>query len=143
VFQHFLLPTDGSELSRTVTANGVRLVNSFHAKITGIGVGVTSKVAGGRGEVTRGADEFVHAAEQYVGVIANEARRHGVAHACFYVKGASVHGEIIETAIAKDGDSIFAASRGHRGFAGLLLGSQVIGRPGPRQGTRTRLPLRR
>jgi nucleotide-binding universal stress UspA family protein len=125
MYRHILLPTDGSELSRTVTRQGVELAKALGARVTGLCVVVESQVAGGLGEAMVGRDSAVQAAESYVAEIAAEAGRQGVPHECFYVKAANVAEEIVKVATERGCDLICMGSQGHRGLAGFLLGSDT------------------
>ena len=59
MYQHILLPTDGSELSAAAIRSGLQLAKLLGARVTGLSVVVEPLVAGGLGEVMRGRDEAV------------------------------------------------------------------------------------
>lgn len=126
MYQHILLPTDGSELSEKAIRNGIQLAKSLNAKVTGFHVVVETRVAAGLGKIMRGQEDAIEAAKQFLAVIADQAREAGVPCECFYVTGDSPHEEIIKAATEKGCDLIFMASHGRRGIAGLLLGSETV-----------------
>jgi nucleotide-binding universal stress UspA family protein len=126
VFKHILLPTDGSELSREGLRSGIELANLLGAKVTGLSVVVEPQVAGGLGEVMVGRDDAVRAAESFVAEIASKARQHNVPHECFYARAPAAAEEIAKVATERGCDLICMGSQGHRGLAGLLLGSDTI-----------------
>jgi nucleotide-binding universal stress UspA family protein len=125
MFQHILLPTDGSDLSGAAARNGVALAKLVGAKVTGLCVVLEHQVASGLGDVMRGQQDAVAAAESFLAVIAAEARGQRVPHECFYVKAPAIAEEIVKVAAARGCDLICMASHGHRGIAGLLLGSDT------------------
>lgn len=125
MFKHILLPTDGSELSETAARNGIALAKLLGAKVTGLCIVLEHQVAGGLGDVMLSQQDAIAAAESFVGAIAAEARRQGVPHECFYVKAPAIAEEIVKVATARGCDLICMASHGHRGLAGLLLGSDT------------------
>ena len=90
MYQHILLPTDGSELSGAAIRSGLQLAKLLGARVTGLFVVVEPLVAGGLGDVMRGRDEAVAAADSYLATLAREARQQGVPHECFHVKGSSI-----------------------------------------------------
>ena len=116
MYQHLLVPTDGSELSRTVTRRGVALAKALGARIAGLCVVIEPQVAGGLGDAMVGRDAAVQAAESFVAAIAAEAARHGVPHECFYAKAASVAEEIVKVATERGCDLICTGSQMHRGL---------------------------
>ena len=127
MFKHILLPTDGSELSNGAVEGGVRLAKALGARVTGLCVIVESQVAAGIGKALTGdRDLAVEAAEDFLGVIAREAKRSDVPHEIFHVRAAHAHEAILGTATARGCDLIHMASHGRRGIANLLLGSEAM-----------------
>ena len=125
MYQHILLPTDGSELSQAAIRSGLQLAKLLGARVTGLCVVVEPIVAGGLGEVMRGHEEAAQAANSYLAALAREARQQGVPHECFHVKGASIAEEIVRAATTRGCDLICMGSQGRHGLAGLLLGSDT------------------
>ncbi|MEK0084617.1 universal stress protein [Benzoatithermus flavus] len=126
MYKHILLPTDGSALSRKAIRTGVQLAKALEARVTGLSVVVESPVAAGIGKAASRGIEPVAAAESFVQVIAEEARRQQVPHECFYVQAEAPYAAVIRTATAKGCDLICMASHGRRGIRGLSLGSETV-----------------
>lgn len=125
MYQHILLPTDGSELSdRSITA-AIELAKRVGARVTGLTVVVDTLVAAGIGKSLRDPGEAVRAAESHLQVISDEAARQGVACECYYVVGSWPHDEIVKAAEAKGCDLIHVASHGKGLLAGFFLGSEA------------------
>ncbi len=108
MFQHILLPTDGSELSDGAVEGGVRLAKALGARVTGLCVIVESQVAAGIGKALTGDRGLaVEAAEEFLGVVAREARRSCVPqrscvpHWICHVRAAHAREAILGTAAAK------------------------------------------
>jgi nucleotide-binding universal stress UspA family protein len=123
MYQHILLPTDGSELSAAAIKSALQLAKLLGARVTGLCVVIEPLVAGGLGEVMIGHDHAVQAADSYLAALAGEARSQGVPHECFHVKGSSIAEEIVKAATTRGCDLICMASQGQHGLAGLLFGS--------------------
>jgi nucleotide-binding universal stress UspA family protein len=126
MYEHILLPTDGSRLSEEAVEAGVRLAKALGARVTGLHVIVESRVAAGIGKADRPASDHPEAAAaQHLRVVAEAAKRAGVPHEDFHVRAESPHEGIVAAAAARGCDLIFMASHGRRGIAGLLLGSET------------------
>jgi nucleotide-binding universal stress UspA family protein len=132
MYQHILLPTDGSDLSAAAAAQAVRLAKSCGAKITAVHVLPAYLVSpfGGYGA----EDEFVrkqfddnarNAAEGYFAPILQLARDAGVACEARAIDSEFAHDGIIQAARDWGCDLIFMASHGRRGIAGVLMGSET------------------
>ena len=127
MYQHILIPTDGSERSEKAIRSGVQLAKALGAKVTGLYVIVDTMVAIGLGESQlHGRQEAIEAAEAHLAVIGREARQLGVPHECYHAVHQSPYEEIIKVATTKGCDLIFMSSHGRRGVAGLLLGSETM-----------------
>lgn len=125
MFKHILLPTDGSDLSGAAARDGIALAKLTGARVTGLCIVLEHQVASGLGEIMRGQEDAIVAAESFLRTIAAEAQRQGVPHECFYVKAPTIADEIVKVATSRGCDLICMASHGHRGIAGLLLGSDT------------------
>lgn len=125
MYKHILLPTDGSELSLKAIQHGVALAKAVGAKVTGLSVVVPAHAPSGTGVAMLGDRVLQDAAEEFLSVIAREAREQGVEAECFYVTGASPHEEIIAAAEQRGCDLICMASHARTGLSGLLLGSET------------------
>ena len=127
MFKHILLPTDGSELSRSALKGGLALAKALGAKVTGVHVIVDTRVAVGLEKVMvpQLAELAKEAAEEYMREFSKEARLAGVPHEALYVHGDSPWEKIIDVANSSNCDLICMASHGQRGLTGVLLGSQT------------------
>lgn len=130
MFKHILIPTDGSEVAAKAIGAGVALAKEMGAKVTGLyaeepraphlhadGYAVEQQLLE---EFERRAREY---AERSVGEIEKAARAAGVAFEPVVKRSSRPYEAIIEAARDGSCDAIFMASHGHRGLAGLLLGS--------------------
>jgi len=130
MFKHILIPTDGSRLAAKAIKAGVEMAKEMGARVTGYcaqepvpthlygeGYVVDKEMAA---EFERRAREH---AETCVEEIAAAAKARGVPFTAMVTKSNVPSRGIIEAAQRRKCDVIFMASHGHRGLAGLLLGS--------------------
>jgi nucleotide-binding universal stress UspA family protein len=130
MFKHILIPTDGSRLAAKAIKAGVEMAKEMGAKVTGYcaqepvpthlygeGYVADKQMAA---EFERRAREH---AETCVEEIAAAAKARGVPFTSLVTKSAVPSRGIIDAAQRRKCDVIFMASHGHRGLAGLLLGS--------------------
>lgn len=136
MFDHLLVPTDGSELSKAAMAQAVQLARRAGARITVLHVqpsyyGSPDVAIYGEGLVLdpelserfRAANAAV--AESVLAEALEQARAAGVEATGETCVRPLVHEAILETARRHGCDLIFMASHGRRGLAGLLLGSET------------------
>jgi nucleotide-binding universal stress UspA family protein len=130
MFKHILIPTDGSDLAAKAIHAGVALAKEMGARVTGFhaeeprpihlhndGYRIEKELLA---ELDRRSHEY---AERSVARIADAAKAAGVAFESRIVKSVKPYQAIIDAATEQRCDVIFMASHGHRGLAGLLLGS--------------------
>ena len=130
MFKHILIPTDGSRLAAKAIKAGVEMAKETGARVTGYCAQepVPAHLYG-EGYVAdkRLAAEFERRAREHaetcVEEIAAAAKARGVPFTALVTKSSVPSRGIIEAAQRRKCDVIFMASRGHRGLAGLLLGS--------------------
>jgi len=130
MFQHILLPTDGSELSAAAIRQGIRLAKSIGAKLTGLCVMPTQIPFFYQKrmpkEALEEADQQVKKlAETYLAVVEQGAMEAGVAYDLVFENSEHPYDEIIRVAEEKGCDLIMMASHGRRGVQALLLGSET------------------
>lgn len=134
MFNHILVPTDGSELSRNAARIAAGLAKTVGAKITALHVippyslpvsdGMfTYDEAFSPDEYKRGTEK--HASEILASIQA-EAKTMGVECATAFVTAPAAWKAIIENAQSRQCDLVVMASHGRKGIAGLLLGSETI-----------------
>ena len=131
MFQHILIPTDGSDLSRKAVLYGVQLAKESHAKVTALTLTEPYRVASmdavlvsvGEDEYEEESRKVSDTALEHVKMAADAA---GVP--CDTVR--QVHDQpyraIVDVAHARGCDLIVMASHGRRGMAALLLGSETV-----------------
>ncbi len=132
MFRHFLVPTDGSQLSQKATRKAVDLAKEVAAKITfffakpdypvafyGEGALIDPTTPEKFAEIAdRQAQDILSQAE----AIAHEA---GVDCSSFSEVSDVPYQAIIKASEVAGCDLIFMASHGRRGISGLLLGSET------------------
>lgn len=129
---HILIPTDGSAASNHAIAHAVAMAKAFGARLTGLFVtpAPTPLVFEGMLPVDYMQPEehaalSARAAQRYLGVIEQAAQQAGVAFEGLRVTGEYPAEAILDTAAKHKCDLIVMASRGRRGLAGVLLGSET------------------
>lgn len=133
MYRHFLVPTDGSDLSRKAIDAAVSLAKSLGARITGFHVAMEPRldyfqelVPHNVVETWPWSEELAQRqSESYLSVISDRAAQAGVLCDCVSVTGTSPAEEIVKAAQRHGCDLIFLASHGRKGIAGLLLGSET------------------
>jgi nucleotide-binding universal stress UspA family protein len=128
MFTHILLPTDGTPLSASAIARGVRLAKATGARVTGLYVKPQFHVFTYRTEMLEDTREQyardcdAHAVE-YLAVVEKAARESGVPCATVSVSHDHPDEAILRIADERGCDAIVMASHGRRGVAGVLMGS--------------------
>ncbi len=135
MYQHILIPTDGSELSGRAVQQGVLLARELHAKVTGIKVTLSWKTFS-RGELFGSIGkkftedqynkEAAIIADNDLTVLSNAAKRANVEYNLLHVKDDYPYQAILRAVQTENCDLIFMASHGHRGVEGVLLGSETV-----------------
>jgi len=136
MFQHLLVPTDGSTMSEGTVKRAVRFAKEAGAQVTFFYAqesfyGRTDVALFGEGIAIDPSlnESFAKANADYANAILEEARRQAEEAGVACSTSTSVHPviyeAIIEAATANHCDLIFMASHGRRGLAGLLLGSET------------------
>jgi nucleotide-binding universal stress UspA family protein len=130
MFKHILIPTDGSETGAKAIQAGVKLAAEMGARVTGFhaeetrplhlhsaAYGVEKDLVA---EFDRRSREF---AERTVGEIGKAAKDAGVPFEPLIVRSSRPAQAIVDAAAQRKCDVIVMGSHGHRGLAGLVLGS--------------------
>ena len=132
MYQHILVPTDGSELANKAVAEGAKLANALGSKLTILAVLVPIHVFPDYGpEGERAADKarrealaFLEAeGRSRLGAAESVANSAGVIAEAVWVENIFPYEAIIATAKAKNADLIVMASHGRSGVKAALLGS--------------------
>lgn len=131
MYQHILIPTDGTPLSVDAVEKGMRFAHDAGAKVTVVSVVEPFHVVSTDSKQvmeTRSAYER-HArasAARYLGEAERQAKALGVRCELVQVEDEHPYKAIIETAANKGCDLIAMASHGRRGVAAMLLGSETV-----------------
>lgn len=132
MYQHLLVPTDGSELSTGAVRQAAQLAKSLNARITLLYVQPDYPrpiVGEGALVMPEQRDDYLRDAAALANSVLQEAtaevERNGVRNQCRTVVSDTPWQMIISTAEAERCDLIFMASHGRRGLAGLLIGSET------------------
>ena len=119
MYQHILIPTDGSELAHKAVVHGLSLAKEVGAKVTVLTVEAFN--------VDDASESRVKEAQEHAGSIldgiANEANAAGVKCETLQVIQHDPEMAIVNTAKERGCDLIVMASHGRSGIAAVLLGS--------------------
>lgn len=130
MFQHILLPTDGSNLSQVAIRKGVQFAKSVGARVTGVCVIPTQKYYLYLTEITEQlkeetAQQHRLQADRNLAFVAKAAGDAGVPCETFCETSDQAYASIIQVAEKRGCDLIMMASHGRKGVAGMLLGSET------------------
>lgn len=129
MFEHILIPTDGSDLSLEAVRRGLALAKALGAKVSAMTVQplLTDFIVEGVSITVSDADrrqmhtEFGHRLESARRIAAEE----GVALETIQVESREPWRAIMETSERIGADLIVMASHGRRGVSALVLGSET------------------
>ena len=129
MYQHILIPTDGSELAERAVTHGLSLAKFVGAKVTVIIV--VERLAGWLSFAeTATAEAFAKYTEQIkkynasvLDRVANAAKQAGVPCDTIQVQDVQPYEAIIATATDRGCDLIVMASHGRGGLSAVVLGS--------------------
>ena len=124
MYQHILIPTDGSEVAERAVTHGLSLAKFVGAKITVIIVEERLGVLGVSGlaqhgafsELTKLEEQIKKDATSVLDRVANAAKQAGVPCDTIQVEGVQPYEAIVATATDRLCDLIVMASHGHSGF---------------------------
>lgn len=130
MYNHILLPTDGSEVSNRAVDAGLELAKVLKARVYALHVilpfqslsYITQIIPESESSYT---EESVRWAERYLGDVRDKARQAGVPYDSDYVFDKHPCDAILRVAQEKGCDLIVMGSHGWRGFTKLLLGSET------------------
>ena len=132
IYQHILIPTDGSALSSKAVKDGVALAQALGAKVTFFTATSPFSSIGDLDHAFAGVPELVR--QQALSYLESEARNAlaaasaaaaaaGVEAGTFMTESNEPYEAIIAAAKSKGADLIFMASHGRRGVKAVILGS--------------------
>ena len=130
MFQHILIPTDGSDLSRKAVLYGVQLAKECGSRVTALTLTEPYRVASMDAVlVSIGEDEYEEESRRVSERALEQVRMAAAATGVSCDTIREVHDQpyraIIDAAHAKGCDLIVMASHGRRGVSALLLGSET------------------
>ena len=130
MFQHLLVPTDGSTLSRSTALEAVRFAKAAGAKITGFHampeLRLLAQHPGLPTETRVNFDQQARAqANEVLAFIKEAAQAEGVACDTVMATSDQPHEAILRAARDRDCDLIFMASHGRRGIEAWLVASET------------------
>jgi nucleotide-binding universal stress UspA family protein len=132
MYKHILIPTDGSDLSRSAAIDGVKLAQALGAKVTAFFAAPAPTPLVYEGFLPVGyttqeghAEMIDKTAAKYLGVIERACAKAGVACKSVHVTNEYPADAIMEAAKKYRCDLIHMGSHGRRGLSGVLLGSQT------------------
>lgn len=132
MFQHILIPTDGSKLSNDAAQAGVRLAKALGARVTALfaappSTPIVYKAMLPVGYATPREHQQMtdRAAAAYLGAIEKAARAAGVRCETVTLTSDFPADAILATAKKRGCDLVVMGSHGRRGLKGALLGSET------------------
>lgn len=131
MYNHILIPTDGSELSKMALYEGVALAKALGARVTVITVTTPFHVLTGSPSMLRDTPEtykehMAALAGQYLDVAKDIAAAADVPCDLVHLEHEQPYQAIIETAQNRGCDAIQMASHGRRGISAIVLGSETL-----------------
>ena len=131
MFEHILIPTDGSDLSEDAVRYGISLAKAVNAKVTGITVSTPFHVlAVDPATLTDTPESYkkrmATIATKYLGQVKDAAAGAGVSCDTLHVEHEHPFQAIIDAAKTRGCDLIVMASHGRRGISAIVLGSETV-----------------
>ncbi len=131
MYQHILLPTDGSDLSTAAICEGVSLARALGAKVTVITVtepyhAISPDAVTIADTPEKHAERMAALAKHYLDDAKKIAAAAGVSCETIHVEHDHPYKAIIDTAKDRICDAIFMASHGRRGLSAIVLGSETL-----------------
>ena len=129
MYQHVLVPTDGSDITAKAVATAVSLARSLGAKITAMSVKEPFPYSAIGEMQPMPPQEFMDAQDRIAAfrtkAVADAAAAVGVPCVALTVEAVHAWEAIVDTATSQGCDLIVMASHGRRGVSALLLGSET------------------
>lgn len=131
MYNHILIPTDGSELSKMALYEGIALAKALGARVTVVTVTTPFHVFSTSPSMVTDTPEqyrqrIAALAGQYLDVAKNIAAAAGVTCDLVHLEHEQPYQAIIDTAQDRACDAILMASHGRRGISAILLGSETL-----------------
>jgi nucleotide-binding universal stress UspA family protein len=131
MFEHILLPTDGSPAAEAAVDAGIALARQAGAKVTALHVMPVLHMFTFEPDVTESIHELVRNerakhAKSYLALVEQRAAAAGVTCQSMLVVSDHPYQAIIDAARTQHCDLIVLASHGRKGIKALLLGSETL-----------------
>ncbi len=131
MYQHILIPTDGSELSKMAIHEAVALAKALGARVTIVTVTMpfhafTASPATAADTPEQYNRHQAALADQYLGVAKKIAAAAGVPCDLVHIEHEQPYQAIIDVAQNRGCDAIQMASHGRRGVSAIVLGSETL-----------------
>ncbi len=131
MYKHILIPTDGSDLSKSAVKHGVALAKAVKARITSLTVVTPSQLFVLEPEIVSETLEdyrkhMVAFATKCLDQVKAEALAQDVSCDVMYVEHDHPYQAIIDAAANQHCDLIVMASHGRRGLSAVVLGSETV-----------------
>jgi nucleotide-binding universal stress UspA family protein len=131
MFQHILIPTDGSELAEKAIRYGIALAKEQGAKVMALTVSrpfhVMTLEPGMLADTPAAyAKHVAERTKKYLDVVSQAAKAAGVTCDTVSLEHEHPYQGIIETARNRECDLIVMASHGRSGASAIVLGSQTV-----------------
>ena len=127
MFNHILVPVDGSSASNQAMAKAIDLAQAFKSTVTVVSVIDNYAFTGVGVDFAYGQAEYLEAAtaesNRALGVAKAEFEALGIEVTTSLVEGHAVYKGILDTAASTHADLIVMGSHGRKGFEKLILGS--------------------
>lgn len=131
MYEHILVPTDGSEVAETAVDHAVDIAKKYDADIHALYVADTDKIAYGVGaakvERVRQGDfeempELKKQAEEATSYVTDQGEKHDIT-VTTHLAGGKPHQQIADYVQSEDIDLVVMGSHGRAGVSRALLGS--------------------
>jgi nucleotide-binding universal stress UspA family protein len=133
VYQHILLPVDGSPASQSAARAGIALARRIGAHVTALHVlpeparvGLDAWAHADQRFGANIADSLEARGERYTGEVREAARQSGVACECRVLRGASPHAAILAEARKSQCDLIVMGSHGTSGAGASRVDGEAV-----------------
>lgn len=127
MFNHILIPVDGSSTSNQAMAKAIALAQAFKSMVTVVSVVDNYAFTGVGVDFAYGQAEYLEAATVECNLALKAAQQAfealGIKATSSLVEGHAVFKGILDTAVSTNADLIVMGSHGRKGFEKLVLGS--------------------
>jgi nucleotide-binding universal stress UspA family protein len=127
MFDHILVPVDGSESSNQALEKALAIAQAFKSSVTVLSVIDAYAFTGVGVDFAYGQDEYLSAAKAEAELALNAAKQRfeavGISVTTSVLEGHAIYRGILDVAQSMDADLIVMGSHGRKGIEKLILGS--------------------